>query len=461
MFSMILRGTRLVKLHKCCNFSVSVSAFSNSFSSVAGCRKGKIFTVSYLIDSLSLTTKLAESISKKVTFEDKVNPDSVLSLFRSYGFTDSQISNVITNYPGLLVADVEKSLAPKLQFLQSRGASSSELAEIVSSVPKILGKRGGKTISVYYDSIKEFIKADKGSKLCHSLPQGSKQENKIRNVMALRELGVPQKMLFHLFISDHHVCCGKERFEESLKRVVEMGVDPTTLKFIETLKVVYRLSDKTIKEKVNICKRLGFTGEDVWEMFTKCPCFLNNSEKKIIQTFETLKKCGLVEDEVLSVLKKFPICICISEHKILNCMETFLGLGFSRAEFITMVKHFPPCIGLSAEMVKKKAEFLVKKMNWPRKFLVSNPSVLGYNLEKRTVPRCNVIKALMSKGLLGDTGSKLPSIGSVLKSTDEKFLNMFVMMHVDKELVDELMAIFNGGRVSYSRKRQAFCYHSS
>jgi len=115
MCSLILHGRRSIELHKWRNFSVSVkllqnvfSAFSNSFSTVASAaadvslidsQKGKNFTVSYLVDSLGLPKKLAESISKKFRFEDKANPDSVLSLLRSHGFTVSQISSIITDYP--------------------------------------------------------------------------------------------------------------------------------------------------------------------------------------------------------------------------------------------------------------------------------------------------------------------------------------------------------------------------
>ncbi|CAA7012864.1 unnamed protein product [Microthlaspi erraticum] len=51
--------------------------------------------------------------SRKVSFDEKRNPDSVLSLLTSYGFTDSQISSIITDCPQV---DVEKSLGPKLQY---------------------------------------------------------------------------------------------------------------------------------------------------------------------------------------------------------------------------------------------------------------------------------------------------------------------------------------------------------
>ncbi|EOA35139.1 hypothetical protein CARUB_v10020267mg [Capsella rubella] len=457
MYPLILHGKRLSELQRSLNFRYSVKllqnsfAFSNLFSSASASAdaslrdgyKGDNFTVSYLVDSLGFTTKHAESISNKVSFEDKGNPDSVLSLLRSYGFTKSQISSIVTIYPRLLILDAEKSIAPKLQSLKSRGASTTELTEIVSTVPKILGKRGHKGISVYYDFVKDIIEADKSSsdeKLCHSFPQGNK-ENKIRNISVLRELGVAQRLLFPLLISDSQPVCGKQRFEESLKKVVEMGFDPETSKFVEALRVIYRMSEKTIEEKVNVYKRLGFGVADVWGIFKKWPSFLSYSEKKITHAFETLMGCGLLKHEVLSLLKKHPKCICTSEQKIVNSIETFLGLGFTRDEFAMMIKRYPQCIDYTAETVKKKTEFIVRKMNWPLGALVSIPQVYGYSLEKRTAPRCNVIKTLMSKGLMGD-GSETPPMSSVLTSTDQAFLRRYVMKH-DK-LAPELMTIFNG-----------------
>ncbi|KAL1222057.1 Transcription termination factor MTERF15 [Cardamine amara subsp. amara] len=455
MFSLILHGRRSLELQKWRNLRTSVSilqnafAFSNSFSSANTgdvSLRGNALAVSYLVKSLGLTTTLAESISRKVSFEDNVNPDSVLKLLKSHGFNDSQISKIITAYPRLLITDAEKSLGPKLQILKSRGGSKSELTEIVSTVPKILGKKGEKSISLYYDFIKDIMhddgKSSKYEKLGHSWPEG-KKGNRIRNIWLLRELGVPHKLLFPLLISTGQPICGKEKFEETVKKVVDMGFDPTKSKFVEALHVVYEMSNKTVEEKVAVYKRLGFSEDDIWAIFKKWPFFLKFSEKKIMQMFETLKKCGLVEEEVLAVLKTRPQCIRVSEKKILDSIETFLSLGFSRDEFTMILKGYPPCIAYSAQMIKQKFKFLVKKMNWSLEDVVLVPPVLGYSLEKRIVPRCNVIKALMSKGLMG---SENPPISSVLLCTDQGFLNRYVMKH-DK-LVPELMAIFTGDRVS-------------
>ncbi|CAH8341036.1 unnamed protein product [Eruca vesicaria subsp. sativa] len=440
MYSLILRRTRLQKCRLSVNFPKKETVYLTSFSSAA--RKGHNFTVSYLVDSLGLTTKLAESISKRVSFTNKCNPDSVLKLFRTHAFTDSQISTIVTDYPLLLTLDADKSLAPKLQTLQSRVSSTSELTETISKVPKILSK--DRSLSVYYDFVKEVMEADEKSSKFE--PHKGKQENKIRNVLALRDLGVPLRLLFPLLISDLPHVCGKEKFEESLKKVLEMGFDPTTPKFLEALRVVKGLNKEAMEEKVNVYKRLGFTVDDIWGMFKKFPTFLTLSEKKITLNFETMRKCGLLDDEVRLVVKKFPQCIGVSEKNILNSVETFIGLGFSRDDVAMMVKRLPPCIGYSVETVKKKTEFVVKKMNWPLKAVASYPQVLGYSMEKRMVPRCNVIKALMSKGLIR---SELPPVSTVLVCTDEDFLKRYVRKHEDDEkLVSELMGIFTGEAIT-------------
>ncbi|KAG2317262.1 hypothetical protein Bca4012_068158 [Brassica carinata] len=417
MYSLILHGRSLAQLQKRRSFSVSVTLFRNastSFSSSTSVadasprdtRKGKNFTVSYLVGSLGLPTKLAESISRRVSFADRSNPDSVLSLFRSHGFTDSQISDIITDHPRLLLLDAEKTLAPKLHSLQSRGGA--ELTEIVSKVPKILDKREGSSINFYYDVVRDIVEADKTPK-----QSCSRRGNKMRNVLVLRDLGMPQKLFLPLLISLAEPICGKQRFEESLKKVVELGFEPTTSKFVTALRMLYQMSDKTVQDKVNLYKTLGFAGEDVWEMF-----------------------------------KKYPFSLAYSEKKIMNTFETFLGLGVARDEFAGMIMSSPQCIGFSAEALKRKTEFLVEKMKWPLKALVGRPQVYNYSMEKMIVPRGNVIGALMSRGLLRDGVSEPPPLPSVFACTDKAFLNRYVLKVDDKELVAELMAIFNADSAS-------------
>ncbi|KAJ4883298.1 Uncharacterized protein Rs2_33391 [Raphanus sativus] len=53
-----------------------------------------------------------------------------------------------------------------------------------------------------------------------------------------RELGVPQNLLLNLLISKAKPVCGKERFEEWVKKIVAMGFDPTSKRLNNTSDLV-------------------------------------------------------------------------------------------------------------------------------------------------------------------------------------------------------------------------------
>ncbi|CAN8252141.1 unnamed protein product [Cochlearia groenlandica] len=411
------------------NPSLSFSSATATDLTLEEERRRKSFTVSYLVDSLGLSTKLAESISTKANFDEKTIPDSVLKLLRSYGFADTQISGIIKTYPKLLVENPDKALRAKLHFLKLNGASSSELTEIVSKVPKILGKRSYVSITGYFDYVKEILQDQE-------MNTKGIETNRTRNVSVLRELGVPKKLLLNLLISKAKPVSGKERFEESVKKIIEMGFDPTSPKFVNALYVFYELSESTIEQKVGVYKGLGFSVSEVWLMFKKWPFSLKYSEKKIVQTFETLKQFGLSDEEVRTMLKKYPECVGTSEKKIMKSCETYLGLGFTKDEYLMIMKKHPQCVGLASDTVKKKVEFLVKTMGWSLKALASTPIVLGFSLDKYVYPRCNVIRALVSRGLIGD----VPAISTVLTSAKVKFLKVFVDKH--KNVLPELVSVF-------------------
>ncbi|XP_024016818.1 uncharacterized protein LOC112090233 [Eutrema salsugineum] len=148
MYSLILHGKSSVELQKWRNLRIAVqnvfSAFSNSFSSASATAhmslpqdgpKEKIFT------------KLADSISRiQIPSEGKEDPDSVLSLLRRHGFTDSQIADIVTKCSLLLITDAERSTGPKLRLLYSIGAGS--ISELIVSLPQDGLK--GKTFTVSY-----------------------------------------------------------------------------------------------------------------------------------------------------------------------------------------------------------------------------------------------------------------------------------------------------------------------
>ncbi|KAG7559595.1 Rho GTPase activation protein [Arabidopsis thaliana x Arabidopsis arenosa] len=214
---MIRHGRKALELHKWCSLISSLeqnaSTFSNSASATSHVSSNETFIISNLIDLYRWTRKITQLILEEDE-EEEEDSDSVSNLTRSH----CRISRNITCYPRHLVADgVEKAIPPKLdQFLQFRGASSS--------------------ISFYNDSVRDILRADS------TISPPCKQENIIRDVFILKQLGVPQELLIPL-LNFNTSFNGKEKYKKSIKEVIEESFHPTTLKVFQALRVFYLLRD--------------------------------------------------------------------------------------------------------------------------------------------------------------------------------------------------------------------------
>lgn len=85
-------------------------------------------------------------------------------------------------------------------------------------------------------------------------------------------------------------------------------------------------------------------------------------------------------------------------------------------------------------------EFYVNEMSCNPANVAQTPVALFYNMERRIIPRCRVIKMLMEKGLV-----KKYSISNLLALTDQQFLKRFV--HNYKNNLPEIMDVYRAGRV--------------
>ncbi|CAL9754639.1 unnamed protein product [Musa acuminata subsp. burmannicoides] len=88
----------------------------------------------YLVSSCGFDPdEAAKALKLLGRIESRHQPDSVLGLFKSYGFDDTQVKKVISANPRWLLLDVEKTLAPKFRALQDLGFSCSDITHLVIS----------------------------------------------------------------------------------------------------------------------------------------------------------------------------------------------------------------------------------------------------------------------------------------------------------------------------------------
>ena len=93
----------------------------------------------------------------------------------------------------------------------------------------------------------------------------------------------------------------------------------------------------------------------------------------------------------------------------------------------------------SEKKIMETMDFLVNKMGWESGKIVKVPYVFKYSLEKRIIPRCSVVRVLLSKGLIEE--GKL-SLATVISNPEEYFSSKFVTRYVNQ--VPQLSNVYQG-----------------
>ncbi|KAL3644803.1 hypothetical protein CASFOL_009983 [Castilleja foliolosa] len=259
--------------------------------------ENKSFTISsYLVNSCGLSPNQAVSVSKKVcfNFESPEKPDAVLKLLREYGFKDAHISRIITKWPKvLLIRCPNKTLLPKLQFFHSIGVPLPVLAQKLSLQPYILTRSLENFIRPLYNLLKGLLGSDE--RVVHAFMRSPRffgrccSERISSNIAILRERGVPQSTIVSFAVQ--HPCLlvdVKERLASYVDRAVEMGFDVSKCAFILAVRLFFELTESTLKHKMEVYRRCGWTESDINSAFLKHPLCMSLSEKKITANMDFL-----------------------------------------------------------------------------------------------------------------------------------------------------------------------------
>ncbi|XP_059279873.1 uncharacterized protein LOC132033799 [Lycium ferocissimum] len=129
--------------------------------------------------------------------------------------------------------------------------------------------------------------------------------------------------------------------------------------------------------------------------------------------------CFLQGFEVLSSQKK---------STLKRKFRIFNSFGWSDDDVVKMFRKLPYCIALSEVRIQKALNLFMKECGFGTAYLVSHPAILAYSLEKRVVPRMQVLKILDEKKLERRKLALYP----VLMLTESKFIDYFVLPYKDQ-----------------------------
>ncbi|XP_038720035.1 uncharacterized protein LOC120012672 [Tripterygium wilfordii] len=290
------------------------------------------FAVSYLIISCGLSPESALNASKYVRFETPEKPDSVIAVLNNHGFSKTQISVVVKKYPKLLVSDPVKTLLPKFEFCNSKGASRPLLIKLICNCPAILRMNLESRWIPTFEILKDLFKSDaKTIFVIISHPRILVQDPKTYlrpNIYALRENGVPESNIAAILYHHPRVFCTKpDKFREVVEEVKRMGLKPLSFAFVLAVRALSSLSKMTWKKKINVFKRWGWSDEDILMAFRRFPPFMICSEDKITGMMDYfvnvlgLKKRIVPRSSVAQVLLSKGLVKACSLSRFFACPE--------------------------------------------------------------------------------------------------------------------------------------------
>ncbi|XP_026425253.1 uncharacterized protein LOC113321583 [Papaver somniferum] len=251
------------------------------------------FIVSYLINSCGLSQGKAITVSKKLKFKTTSNPDSVLTLLRAHGFTESHITKLVTKFPFILSFKPDKTLKPRFDFFKSKGFYGIDLANFISNDPTILRRSLNRSVIPSFGILKSIVKSDECvvkiiKRNCWIL--GPNEVKKvIVNLELLRNEGVPETNIRTGLSSQPRVYTqSANRFKEIVERVKEMRFHHLQTIFLKAIHGLTSMTEANWRKKMDVYKRWGWSEDHIRTAFRKHPHCMAASEKKIMAVMNFL-----------------------------------------------------------------------------------------------------------------------------------------------------------------------------
>ncbi|KAL2333871.1 hypothetical protein Fmac_015084 [Flemingia macrophylla] len=315
-------------------------------------------TLSYLINTCKLSPAWALKLSKRIHLRNPEQANTVLNLLRNFGFSETHLTQFVKRFPHVLTTKPHKTLLPKLQFFLSIGLSTADLPKLLIGNAVLLEGSLANCIIRRHDILKTLLK----------------DQDKVLTAWKR----VPW-CLTGRGVVDHLV------------------------------------------PNVTFIRRVGAPQASVSHLVCNNLAVACAEHSKFVDAVEKVREMGF-EPHKIAFIEAVKVVVGTSKEAWEKRMEVYERWGWSSEMCLSAFRRYPQCMQISEEKVMRTMRFLVKDIGWSAEDILRTPGVLSPNLEKTIMPRCYVVKALMSRGLI-KSGTR---ISSFIIITEEKFLERYV-----------------------------------
>ncbi|KAL1830658.1 hypothetical protein DCAR_0100589 [Daucus carota subsp. sativus] len=321
------------------------------------------------------------------SYSEKVRADIIArkyrsfeSIFKSYGFSETQVYVLLSKRPSLLYMDKDGHIIPKLEFFREKGFSSSDLCHILGLDPEIMRRNMYNLIIPSFEFLRSVLKDDASViyavRRCTWLLKLDLGKFLRPNIELLRSYGVPNdRIAAMLRLHPRGMLLNADGFRMVVEEVTEMGFEPVKSQFVKACQVKLGLSETMWKRKWDCFKKWGWSDDEIRSAFMKQPSIMAVSEKKVEKVMEFLV------NKMRWEISKVASCPAVIMHSLENWTKPRCLLIQFLLSKGAIKKDFP----LSTVIVSIESRFV---KNYVKKYCAEFPEVLelyaSLSLQKNT-----------------------------------------------------------------------------
>ncbi|PKI65072.1 hypothetical protein CRG98_014541 [Punica granatum] len=283
---------------------------------------------------------------------------------------------MVRRYPGLLQVKPERTLLPKLEFFQSKGLSRPELAELLSSHPRILCRSLERSVIPNFNFLRSLLKSDlKALRIViRRLYWSGSQEMTAANLKYLLDNGVSESNAASILqYQTDKLSTKRARLSEAMRVLKEMGFEPRKATFLHALSAVLGMSKSSWESKARVYQNWGWSEEEFLSAFRKFPLCMLSSEDKINRIMSLFVdrmgwKPSLIANNPILLTKSFEKRI-LPRASVLQFLlsECLIDKRHSLVQFFTMPeKDFMKRLAKFPGVAPRIMAIYNKELNKPR-----------------------------------------------------------------------------------------------
>lgn len=195
-------------------------------------------------------------------------------------------------------------------------------------------------------------------------------------------------------------------------------------------------SEGRVQPNVALLQSEGVPFDVLKKMIVFYPRIIMQNVDRMAYAVRTIKDLGLDPTGPIFV-RALRVMISMKESTWKRKMDFFKSYGWSEDDVLSVFKRQPFCLACSEEKLGRLMDFFLNTMKLERETMIVNPTLLMHSFEKTVLPRYNVFKILVSKGLINRDNK---GISSMIQS-ERRFLDNYVLKYVNE--VPDLLEIYH------------------